>query len=271
MRFSASMLSTWGNCSLQGKFKYIDRLPTQTGSSAHFGSCVHAACELLHKGGTVDQAVDVFLKEYNSLIPDYYNRRTNYENLRVKGLDMVQGYAEFLEWKTDSRYILAEHPFMVDMGEHTLSGIVDYVEVPKGETYITVGDLKAGYKPNMDQLHLALQFTVYDWASRQKQFWTGHPSNLEKYPPVPHGEELYEMFKDFDRKLIWFDLKDMKEIDVGARTDRDYGRLYRCMEQIDRAIQLEVFVPTVNDTSCLWCDFKKECPVYWEVDEVDEV
>lgn len=268
MRFSASMLNTWGSCALKAKFNYLDRLPTQTGSSAHMGSCVHYGCELLHGGKSVDEALDGFLREYNSTIPDYFNRRTDFESLRIKGIEMVRAYADTLEWKKDHVFIAAEHSFMVDIGEHTLSGIVDYIEVPPQSKSVIIGDLKTGYRPNRATLHLALQFTVYDWASRQKQFWTGHPSNLEKYPPIPGGERLFEEFQHLERKLIWYDLKKQEEIDVGERGPRDYGRMYRCMEQIDRAIDKEVFVPSVSAEGCVFCDFTEICPVYFE-SEVD--
>ena len=269
MRFSASMLKTWGSCSLKAKFNYLDKLPTRTGSSAHMGSCVHLGCEMLHKGKTVGEAVDAFVKEYNSIVPDYFNRNTDYDKLRIKGIEMVQAYAEALEWKKDHTFIAAEHSFMVNIGEHTLSGIVDYIEVPPQANKLVIGDLKTGYRPNRDTLHLDLQFTAYDWASRQKEFWTGHPSDPERYPPIPNGEELYEEFKNAERELVWYDLKKQEEINVGARTERDYGRMYRCMEMIERAIDREVFVPSVSAEGCFFCDFQDVCPVYFKP-EVDD-
>lgn len=266
MRFSASMLNAWGGCSLKAKFNYIDRLPTKLGSSAHFGSCVHLGCELLNKGRPLDEAVDAYLEAYSSTIPDYWNRRTNFEQLRVKGIGMIEEYHATLEWKKDHSFLGVEHSFMVNMGEHTVSGIVDYIDVsPDG--VLTIGDLKTGRKPNRDNLHLLLQFTIYDYASRQKEFWTGWPENLEKFPPIPGGAELYERFQDVDRRLIWHDLKEQEEIDVGPRGMKDYARAYRCMEQIDRAIQKEVFVPSVSADTCGFCDFKDICPVYWDASD----
>lgn len=260
------MLNTWGTCSLKAKFNYIDKLPTQTGSSAHFGSCVHSAIEQLHLGKTLNVALKVFVDEFNGTIPDYWNRRTNYDAMLANGQAMIREYYETRAWN-DSYIVAAEHSFMVDIGEHTLSGIVDYIEYPKSGGKLIIGDLKTGFRPKWDTIHLLLQFTAYDYASKQPEFWMGHPSNLEKYPPLLKGEELYEKMKDVPRELIWYDLKKNEAINVGPRTEKDYARMYRCMEQIDRAIEKEVFVPTVSAEGCTFCDFKDICPVYWDAEE----
>lgn len=267
MRFSASMLNTWSSCGLKAKFNYIDKLPTKLGSSAHLGTCVHSACEMLHKGKSLDVALDVFLREYHAVIPDYFNRRTDFESLRIKGIEMIRGYHEALQWKKDHNFIVAEHPFLVNIGEHTLSGIVDYIEVVPEQNVLVIGDLKTGYRPNMDNLHLNLQFSCYDYASRQPEFWMGNPEDLERYPAIPNGKQLFEELNGCDRQLIWYDLKKQEEVDVGPRGPKDWARLYRCMEQVARAIEKEVYVPTISGDSCLFCDFTEICPVYFDNEE----
>lgn len=270
MKFSTSMIKEFGTCALRGKFRYIDGLPDQTGSSAVFGSAVHAGLEAFHLGADLAEAQRVFLDYLDNNEPDYWNRRTTYTGFKSKGLQMIEDYVSARRW-SESTILAAEMRFMVDMGEHQLSGIVDYLEVPDDMSYLKIGDLKSGKKPNMDNLHLDLQFSVYDWASRQPEFWMGYKGQEDKYPGLPNGEELYEIFKDVPRKLVWYDLRGNREIDVGERTERDYGRLYRCCEQIARAVEYEVFIPTVNGDNCTWCSYQDVCPVSWKNESESDI
>ena len=84
-----------------------------------------------------------------------------------------------------------------------------------------------------------------------------------------NGEELWERFKDIPRKTIWYDLKKNQDVIIPPHNDLDYGRLYRSMEQISRAVDLEVFVPNISGDSCSWCSYQEICPVYF--DPIDKV
>lgn len=119
----------------------------------------------------------------------------------------------------------------------------------------------SGYRPAIEGLHLDIQFTSYIYAASRKEFWTGVPGS-DKYVGLPNGAELYEKYKDFDIIGIWLDLRNSKSYDVGPRGHTDIIRLYRCCDEIERAIEHEVFVPSISGDSCRVCSYKDICPAY---------
>jgi hypothetical protein len=266
MKFSASQLKTWGRCSLQAKFQYIDKIDRwETGSAAHFGTSVHLALENYHNGKNEEECILIFRKYFDSIEPDRWDRRTSYTKYKDIGPKMIKNYIDVMKWETH-KTLGVEYRFMVPFGDHILSGIIDHLHTDKQESVLFIDDLKTGAKPNLDTLHLDLQFTVYDYASTQKEFWTGavsdDPEWPDKYPGLPNGEELFEKFQNLPRKNRWVDLRTTKFIDVGPRNDFDYARLYRMAEMIQRAVDTETYVPCISADSCYFCPYKPECPVY---------
>lgn len=271
MKASSSQLKTWGKCSLQAKFQYVDKIDRwETGSAAHMGSGVHLGLEHLHNGGTVDEAVKIFQDYFDATEPTYWNRGGSRSKCLDIGRKMIRNYADVYKWETHVT-LGVEKRFMIPFGEHTISGIVDHIQTDKNYSVLYLDDLKTGAKPNMDTLHLDLQFTVYEYASYQPEFWIGMESDDPKWPDkysgFENGEELYEKFKDVPRKNRWVDLKTTKFIDVGNRTEFDYGRLYRMLEMIQRAIDTETYVPSITADACSWCSYHDLCPVYTDIPE----
>lgn len=268
MKFSPSQLKAWQKCSLQAKYNYVDKIDRwSTGSSAHFGTSVHSALELFHNGGTQEEAIEEFYRYFNSIEPDYWNRRTKYTTFKDLGRKMIEAYVDTFKWKTHVT-LASEFRFMVPFGDHMLSGIIDHMYTDLDMKTLTISDLKTGARPNMDMLHLDIQFSAYDYASRQKEFWCGTESDdpewPDKYSGLENGEELFEIFQSAKRENIWYDLRKNQPIDVGPRTDFDYARLYRVAEQIARAVEFEVYVPTIDADVCDWCAYKDLCPVYFD-------
>lgn len=104
--------------------------------------------------------------------------------------------------------------------------------------------------------------TIYTYAIQQKQFWTGDPDNLERYPGFENGEELWAQYKDLTPVAVWYDLRNSKGYNVGPRTERDYARLQLCLDNIERAMELEVYVPNISGDTCGVCSYKDQCPAY---------
>jgi CRISPR/Cas system-associated exonuclease Cas4 (RecB family) len=57
-------------------------------------------------------------------------------------------------------------------------------------------------------------------------------------------------------------LRKAKSYEVGARTEEDYNRLHRCLDQIEKAVELQVFVPNISGDACGICSYQDVCPVY---------
>lgn len=266
MKASASLVKSWMACSLQGKFSYVDRLPQLNSAPASFGSAVHLALELYNNGYTVQDAKDCFSYVWDHLdefgwTPEIWPPRTSYGSYRERGLKFIDMYHEDNKW-IDKTIIGTEHRFQVNFGRHTLSGIVDILEHVKGSKELICVDLKTGYRPTFENLRQNVQFTIYTWAMQQKEFWTGFPEDLERYPGFENGEELWEQYKNLTPVAIWYDLRNAKGYNVGPRTEQDYARLQVCLDNIERAMELEVFVPNISGDTCGICSYQDQCPAY---------
>lgn len=259
-------------CSLQAKFKEIENIPYKSSGKAVFGSCIHEALERYNNGIPIEQVIDRFYDTWENpdklgLTIDYWPRFTTYGGLRKKGKEILALYAEKNAWQ--KRTIIAtEFRYCVPFGDHELSGIVDLVELKqstKGKMALRIVDFKTSTKPpTLANLRLDIQFTSYIYASLQPEFWTGVPGS-EKYVGLPDGEKLFDLYRDVPRRAIWFHLWTNKEIDAGDRDEMDFMRLYRCMNEIEKAVKADIYVPDISGTNCTYCDFTDICPVTYPI------
>lgn len=265
MKLSASTMKTWMLCPLQARFKEIEKRPSKINAKTTYGTCMHDALEYYNLSGDIDGTIERFKKTWEkpellNAVPDWWPKNTTYGDLKKKGIATLESYHKKNTW--DKRDIIAaEHRFCVPIGDHLLSGIVDLIEArPFGSgSELTIVDYKtAGKRPYNDDLRLDIQFTVYHYASTQPEFWIGYNDD---YPGMENGLQLYYEFLNSPRKVVWYHLMDNKEINAGLRDDDDYGRLYRCVEEIARAVEKDVYVPNISGSSCIWCDYVDICPV----------
>lgn len=266
MKLSASLIKSFMKCPTQAYFNIVERVPQRQHAAASFGSAVHLALELYNNTKDVEAAVHCFLFAWDhpeefDIEPQIWAPRTSFGAYRQKGIEIIRTYHENHQW-VKREIIGTEVRFMVDFGDHQLSGMVDLLETPTDSTLLKVTDFKSGYRPSANNLHLDIQFTTYMYAVQQKEFWCGHPDEPDKYCGLENGEELFERFKSYDIEGYWYDLKKNKEYNVGPRTERDFARLLRCCDQIARAVELDVFVPDISGETCGVCSYNEICPVY---------
>jgi len=266
MKFSPSMIKSFMRCPMQAKFNYIDGLPQKQGSAASFGTAVHLALELYNNTGDVEAAERCFTfawdhPDHFGIKPEIWNRNTSYGQYRERGIEFVRAYHEETKW-SEKNVIATEHRFCVPFRNHLISGIVDILETDKNSNVLKIVDLKTGYRPSSYNLSFDVQFTSYMWAATQKEFWTGFEPEKEKYCGFENGEELFDRFSGSDIVGIWYDLRKAKSYEVGARTEEDYNRLHRCLDQIEKAVELQVFVPNISGDACGICSYQDVCPVY---------
>jgi hypothetical protein len=268
MKFRQSMLKNFMTCPLQGYFTYIEGLPGKQGSRQTFGSVVHAALEEFNLRGDAQAARKLFLSAWADPsvvgLPqiEVWNRYSTFNGLQTRGLQILDAYTSRMRWE-DRSVICAEHTFLVPFGRHEITGTVDLVEVRKnhrGKQLLTVTDFKTGTrKPSVAALAIDPQFTAYIWAISQREFWFGHPGT--DFLPVENAEWYWELTQSMPKRGLWIHLWDEgKEIDAGGREDVDFGRLYRLCNEVERAIELKVFVPKLGD-HCGYCDYAHDpCP-----------
>lgn len=274
MRFSASRVKTWMTCPLQAHFQYDLKVPVEKNNAkAVFGNCIHSALEHYNQTGNHKGAEKLFLDLWHN--PEkvgapvhtlWWPRMTNFNGLRQRGIEIIADFHERCEW--DSREVIAtEHPFLVPFGEHELTGYVDLVEMRKsgkGKNLLRVVDYKtAARQPNYGELTLDVQFTIYLYASMQREFWFGATNDGEPdpdFPPIDNAEWVYGMHGNQPRRAIWYHLWTLKEIDAGPRDQSDFDRLYRVCCEIDKADKAGVHVPKLGE-HCTLCDFRDPCGI----------
>lgn len=266
-RFSASRLQTAMNCQMQFKFKYIDKLPDDRGNAAAvYGQCVHLALEKYNSQETdVKGAIKLFAdawnkpEKYNMMTPTIWAPRMSHAAYMKRGKDSIKAYAESISWRK-REVVAVEHKFMVPMGDYELTGYVDHLEITKdkkGRRVLLVEDHKTSTRaPSKTFLQGNIQFTVYDYATRQPEFWLG---NGPDFPPMEQGEWYMEMTKDLPRLNMWHGVTIGKQISAGERDEKDFERLHLALQQIDKAIENDVFVLDISGETCGFCPYTVEC------------
>lgn len=267
MKFNASLIKTWMTCPLQAKFKEIEHREYKQNAKASFGTCMHEALDMFNTNGNTEAAIERFKITWNNpeilgVAPDYWPARMTFGGLRNSGIEILETYAKKNEWR--KRTVLAtEHKFCVPFGDHLLSGVVDLLEYrkdSKGVGKLMIVDYKTNSKqPNKMDLMLDIQFTSYVYASLQPEFWLGWEPEIEKYAPMENGQMYMDSLEGVDRRAMWYHLMTNKEIDAGPRDDNDFMRLYRVLEEIEKAVEKDVYVPSINGSSCTYCDYTDIC------------
>lgn len=281
MRLSASRMKTWMVCPMQAKFQYIDRLPTRQSAAASFGNCVHSALEDFCVNHDLDRALTLFedywtYPEKLNVTPDVWPKGTSFGGYMERGKDSIKMYAEAGKW-IKREFLSSEHSFLVPFGEYELTGKVDLVEFSKdkrGVDTVKITDFKTNKKaPFVGNLRLDIQFTIYDYASRQPEFWLGVPqvdnegnADTVTFPSLTMPgtlfstpEDAWTRAQECTRSPTWFGLMQAKEWDCGERNEKDFLHLYRVAKEIEKAIEHNVFVPNISGDSCTFCSFVEPC------------
>lgn len=282
MRFSASRLDTWMSCPLQAHFKYDQKLPDQNHAKTVFGRIIHACLEHYDRTRDIDEAKRLFRswwadpeKLEKGLQIDYWsapNRGMNFGGLRIKGIEILEAYAERFKFEKPGEILALEHRFLVPFGDHhELTGVVDKLEVrrsAKGKEVLRIVDHKtSSKKPTVAELALNPQGTIYILASLHSQFWTGVEGEPD-FPEIANGAWLHETYKGMARRFIWHHLWTAQELDGGERNQAEFDRLYRACGEIERAIEYQVFVPNISAQSCGYCAYADNaCPVHVPTEE----
>jgi RecB family exonuclease len=256
MKFSASMLNTWMECPKKAHFKEILKVKEEQHAKTTFGTCVHSALELYNTIGDVDMAITHFEEIWAdpSAVDaeiDIWPSNLNWIDLRDRGLQAIRKFHEDSRW--EKRNIIAnEYKFLVPFGDHELSGIIDNLELtgPKKSRELRVVDYKTSSRlPSQLQLRFSLQFTIYLYATTQREFWID----------IEGGAKKFEELKDAKRRGVWYAIWQNRALDVGPRNDLDMQRLYRLLLEVEQAVEKEVYVPNISGESCLWCPYTRVC------------
>jgi CRISPR/Cas system-associated exonuclease Cas4 (RecB family) len=243
------------------KFAHIDNLPEPENAAALFGTCLHSAMEVLINEKDPDKALQVFNTGWKNAEPDKWPLFTSFSNYQKTGEQSVKAVWEKIRWG-DRDLIKTEHRFLVPFGDHELEGTVDWIYLRKnksGKEVLIIEDHKSSSRqPTKMMLRHDIQFTVYDIASQQPEFWFG---NGDGFPPIPDADRLWKKVEGIPRIPIWHHLRGPKEIGAGQRNEGDFRRLYRVINEIEKSLDREVFVPNISGSTCSYCSFTDPCGV----------
>lgn len=266
LRFSASRLKLWMECSLAAHFRYDIRPPAEQNAAASWGTIIHHCLQLYNTGTPVEKCLKLFkdlwrYPERLSVEPGYWPPNTSWSNYEGMGIAIIKEFDRLQRY--DQREVLGvEVPFAVPFGRYELTGFVDCLELrktAKGKLILKIIDYKtAGRQPTKFQLGLDVQFTTYDYAVQRPEFWLGN--GTPEFPGVENGAWIWERVKGVPRRCIWYQLRSQREIDAGSRSQVHYDQLYRVCTEIEKAMEHEVYVPHIGE-ACGVCDYKAYCPL----------
>lgn len=257
--YSHSKLSTFEQCRLKYKFKYIDKIVPEVEKSieAHLGSCVHLALEWLYKQvrqeiiPSLDEFIVYYIetwqKEYRPEMVIVRDHLTDKDYLE-KGMKFLIDY--YQENKPfDDNTIELEKKITIDLDPNNEIKVIGYIDR-------LVQDLKTG---NLE---------IHDYKTANSQ------------PRANHGEKdrqlaLYsiavkETFgKDKEVKLIWHFLAHNKKI-ISTRTNSQLDQLRsETLALINKIESTTRFFPNKGPL-CEWCEYKSICPAWGNSPDINE-
>jgi hypothetical protein len=213
--------------------------------------------------------------------------RETYLGLLERGRYVLRTYYETMARRKDDYLLALEYDFAVPIvvrgRTHTLTGQIDRLTIRRRnrKPYVSVDDLKTGKRPYY--LRHNTQGHSYAYATTCVEFWKGWPESgrgeLQAFPPAELSElemrfaswgyalhnEMNTAVDDQDgmplaaRRFQWVDLKNMKPVDGGWRTTRDYARLVLAIDAMVRAAEAEIYAVNADGEKCQYCPHKNHC------------
>lgn len=182
---------------------------------------------------------------------DEWLPRQNYGGLRAKGLKALEDYFSLLRTDTDATLLALELNFRLpidldELGTHFVTGTADRVALRRyyRKPYVSIEDFKTGKQQTY--LRYNVQFTVYCWASLQRDFWKDFPD----------ADERWQLYANWARRGRWFDVAHNKPVDAGWRAAADYARMKVALKEYVKANNADSFPLTMKGDVCLYCDFR---------------
>ena len=251
--YSHSRLSTFEQCKLKFKFRYIDKIKPEIEKSieAHLGTCVHNTLEWLYKQvkegkvPNLDEVIvhysEVWQKEFKEefvivkkqlTAKDYYN----------KGIEFIIGYYTDHQPFEDGTIEL-EKKVIINLKDesgntYNMIGFVDRLAKNPETGVLEVHDYKTGnYLPDQEKMDKDRQLALYSIAIKDN-----------------HGH-------DKDVHLIWHYLAHKTKI-LSKRTNDQLAQLKKETINLIKQIESTQEFPPNESALCHWCEYKSMCPVF---------
>lgn len=247
--YSHSRISTFEQCKLKFKFKYIDKIIPEIGQSieAHLGSVVHTALEWLYKKvkknelPTIEEVISYYAEKWEEEFNDgiiIVKKRFTEKDYFNKGVGFLVNYytkhSPFAE-----KTIAIEHKIELDLTEEIkLVGFIDRLVENIEKNEIEIHDYKTGNSmPTEKQIKNNRQLALYSLA-------------------------IKETFgKDKNICLIWHFLAHDMKICI-RKTDEELENLKQEIINMIKQIEETKDFPPNKSVLCDWCQYKNICPEF---------
>lgn len=236
MRLSYSSISTYQNCPLSYKFRYVDRLPTKRTAPLCFGSSLHAILAYFYDSSSAKpQALDELLEFLPQVWEsDGYADHSEEQTYLQRAKEVL---TQFYHTNIDDFQIplALEHKFSINLDCCTLTGIIDRVDkLPNG--CLEIIDYKTSKRlPPKSKIHSDLQLSIYHMAGLE--LWGAEPEKLSFYFLIPNTKISTK------------------------RNQNDINKTKSEIATVCEDMESKIFEAKQNPL-CPWCDFQDRCPVH---------
>ncbi|MEK6945586.1 MAG: PD-(D/E)XK nuclease family protein [Nanoarchaeota archaeon] len=248
--YSYSRLTTFEQCRLKFKFRYIDKIIPKIEKSieAHLGSAVHSVLERLYtqvKEGHVP-SLDEVIVQYTEEWQREYSKdfitpgNLSHQDYFNKGVEFLITY--YVEHKPfDDNTLETEKRILINLdeeGNYKLQGFIDRLSYNLKTKEYEIHDYKtANSPPSEEKLNKDRQLALYSIAIKNNY-------GLEK-----------------DVKLIWHFLAFNKRFHI-KKTNAELDKLKAETIELIKKIEETKEFPANKSRLCDWCEYKSICPAW---------
>jgi putative RecB family exonuclease len=257
--FSHSRLSTFEQCQLKYKFRYIDKIKPEIEKTieAHLGSSVHDTLEWIYntvkenpgKSLNLDEIISYYINIWQKglmgdvLIVKKQFTQKDYLNKGIQFLaDYYQRYSPFKDGTIE-----CEKEITINLDEDTkIKGFIDRLVYDIEKGHYEIHDYKTSNTlPTQEKMDQDRQLALYSIAIK----------------------EMYG--KDKDVVLVWHYLAYDQRI-ISRRTEEQLENLKQETKKLIEDIKnVKTFLPN-KSILCEWCEYKTICPE-WNIELDKEI
>lgn len=255
--YSHSRLSTFEQCSLKYKLKYIDKIKPEIEKTieSHLGSSVHDTLEWIYNSVknkpeetlNLDDIINYYIKVWQRDLSDnilIVKKQFTHKDYLNKGIQFLADYFQkYYPFKDGT--IECEKEILIELDENTkIKGFIDRLVYNIEEGNYEIHDYKtAGTLPSQEKMDEDRQLALYSIAIK----------------------EMYG--KDKEVVLVWHYLAHNHKI-ISRRTEEQLEKLKQETKNLIKEIeQAKNFIPN-RSILCEWCEYKSLCPEWnFKLDE----
>lgn len=244
--YSHSRISTFEQCPLKFKFRYIDKLKPEieTTIEAFLGGKVHEALEWLYlqiienHHPQLEDVIEYYARAWKKDFKEdirIVNPNLTFEYYFDKGIKFIIDY--FMKnYPFSDNTVAIEHQVIIDLNNdktYLIQGYIDRLVHHKETNIFEVHDYKTGAIKTQEELDKDRQLALYSIGVRNK-------------------------FSASDVHLIWHFL-DFNQKMISKRTPEQLNQLKQEIINLINKIESTTIYPASPSCLCKWCEFGKYC------------